>query len=121
MDDVDDRLGQAVVFLFVPGDRPERFEKALNAGADAIILDLEDGVAADRKEAARAGIASAGAMLPTAPIPVLVRVNAVTSRYHDDDMRLVSELKVVGVVLAKAESADDVRSVSASAGSAKSA
>jgi len=56
MDDVDDRLGRAVVFLFVPGDRPERFEKALNAGADAIILDLEDGVAADRKEAARAGI-----------------------------------------------------------------
>ena len=40
--------------LFVPGDRPERFAKALAAGADAVIIDLEDAVAASAREAARA-------------------------------------------------------------------
>lgn len=39
--------------LFVPGDRPERFDKAASSGADVVILDLEDAVAADRKQAAR--------------------------------------------------------------------
>ena len=42
--------------LFVPGNRPERFEKAAASGADAIIIDLEDAVAADDKEAARAAL-----------------------------------------------------------------
>lgn len=40
--------------LFVPGDRPERMEKALTLGADALILDLEDSVALAGKAAARA-------------------------------------------------------------------
>lgn len=40
-------------FLFVPGDRPERFEKAALSGADAVCIDLEDAVAIDRKEIAR--------------------------------------------------------------------
>ena len=43
--------------LFVPGDRPERMEKALNSGADAIILDMEDAVAAANKVYARRAIA----------------------------------------------------------------
>ena len=40
-------------YLFVPGTRPERFAKALASGADAVILDLEDAVAADDKALAR--------------------------------------------------------------------
>ena len=40
--------------LFVPADRPERFDKALATGADAIILDLEDSVSLERKPAGRA-------------------------------------------------------------------
>lgn len=39
--------------LFVPGDRPERFEKALERGADLVVMDLEDAVCIDRKDAAR--------------------------------------------------------------------
>ena len=39
--------------LFVPGDSPKKLDKALRAGADALILDLEDSVAAGDKEAAR--------------------------------------------------------------------
>jgi citrate lyase subunit beta/citryl-CoA lyase len=44
----------AISYLFVPGNRPERFSKAVEAGPDAIILDLEDAVHPDSKAAARA-------------------------------------------------------------------
>ena len=47
-------------YLFVPGDRPERFAKALAAGADVVILDLEDAVAAPNKALAREHIARQG-------------------------------------------------------------
>ena len=44
--------------LFVPGDRPDRMEKALGAGADALILDLEDAVAPAAKAEARKAVAA---------------------------------------------------------------
>ncbi|MER7205289.1 aldolase/citrate lyase family protein, partial [Streptomyces sp. NPDC000188] len=47
------RLAAARTLLFVPGHRPDRFEKAAAAGADAVIVDLEDAVAPDGKDAAR--------------------------------------------------------------------
>ena len=54
------RLGgpevQARTYLFVPGNRPERFDKAAAAGADAIILDLEDAVAPQDKDRARINV-----------------------------------------------------------------
>ena len=43
-------------YLFVPGNRPDRFDKALNSGADAIILDLEDAVDPASKDAAREAV-----------------------------------------------------------------
>ena len=43
--------------LFVPADSPRKLEKSLESGADAIIIDLEDAIAKDRKEAARANAA----------------------------------------------------------------
>ena len=45
-------------YLFVPGDRPERFAKALASGADAVVLDLEDAVAPAAKDAARDAVAA---------------------------------------------------------------
>ena len=45
-------------YLFVPGDRPERFGKALATAADAIVVDLEDAVAAPAKAAARQAVAA---------------------------------------------------------------
>ncbi len=64
--------------LFVPGDRPQRFAKALASGADAVILDLEDAVAADRKATAReAVVAFLDSLKPSLNSkPVWVRVNA---------------------------------------------
>ena len=48
---------QPRTYLFVPGSRPERFAKALASGADVVVLDLEDAVAAEAKGAARDAIA----------------------------------------------------------------
>jgi citrate lyase subunit beta / citryl-CoA lyase len=60
--------------LFVPGDRPDRMAKALDSGADALILDLEDAVSLDRKSIARLAVAE---FLTTATrqAALVVRVN----------------------------------------------
>jgi len=63
----------AVSALYVPGSRPDRFDRAAASGADVVILDLEDSVAAEDKAAARDAVA---AWLPGAPVAVQVRVNA---------------------------------------------
>lgn len=90
--------------LFVPGNRPERFAKALNSGADAVILDLEDAVAPERKDEARAAIAA----WLTPGRPVLIRVNARDTPWFEQDARLCTVRGVAGVVLPKAQSATDV-------------
>jgi citrate lyase subunit beta/citryl-CoA lyase len=60
--------------LFVPGDRPDRMEKAVAAGADALILDLEDSVGAAAKHAARAAIAAfLSSAVPRGPL-LFVRI-----------------------------------------------
>ena len=68
-------------YLFVPGNRPERFPKALDSGADAIIIDLEDAVAAEEKAASRRHIEAAldqGLFRSHAP-SIYVRINAADS------------------------------------------
>lgn len=92
-------------YLFVPGNRPERFAKAHAAGADAVILDLEDAVPAAEKAAARTHVS--GWLSPERP--ALVRVNAVGSRWFEDDSALCRMPGVAGVVLPKAESAEDIK------------
>src|SRR5450830_1831085 len=97
-------LGQARSFLFVPGDRPERLAKALASAADAVILDLEDAVAPAAKPAARAALAQRWPGLSGAERQrLLVRVNAVPTPGHGDDLDLLEGL--AGLMLAKAESA----------------
>jgi citrate lyase subunit beta/citryl-CoA lyase len=102
----------ARTFLFVPGARPERFAKALAAGAHVVIVDLEDAVSPADKETARAALASA---LPL-PQPVLVRVNAAATQWFADDLSLCRHAGVAGVVLPKAEAAADVERVRAVVG-----
>ena len=90
-------------FLFVPGDRPDRFTKALAAGADRVIIDLEDAVLPHAKGAARNHIANWAAAARNQD--VAVRVNAIDTIWNNDDLRLVAELPNVTVVLLhKAES-----------------
>ena len=93
-------------FLFCPADRPERFAKAA-AVADVVIVDLEDGVTAERREQARQDVAAAH-LNPTSTI---VRVNPVNSPEHERDMAMLRDTGLRIVMLAKTSSADEVRSL----------
>jgi citrate lyase subunit beta/citryl-CoA lyase len=98
--------------LFVPGTRPDRFAKALAAGADAVILDLEDAVAPDRKGEARATVAEFLAARPASASLVFVRVNAPGSPWIDADVAEVGRVGGLhGVVLPKVESPRHVEAV----------
>ncbi len=96
-------------FLFVPGDRPERFPKAYASGADAVILDLEDGVSAERKSAAREAIAA----WLSPERPVYVRVNGSRTQWFEEDLATAARPGVRGVMLPKAESAGQVGKLAA--------
>lgn len=93
-------LAHATTLLFVPGDRPDRFDRALAAGADVVLCDLEDAVAADAKDAARAHVADAAAR----GARVAVRVNAVGTAWHDADVSMAVE-HGLPLVLPKADRA----------------
>ncbi|MGV6873781.1 HpcH/HpaI aldolase/citrate lyase family protein [Pseudochelatococcus sp. B33] len=99
-------LGSIRAPLFVPANRPERFAKAAASGADAVILDLEDAVAAKVKDAARAALAS-----DFTDMPVIVRINAIGTPWHEADVAAVTPLPVAAVMLPKAEEAGAVTAV----------
>lgn len=86
-------------YLFVPGNRPERFDKACAAGADAVIVDLEDAVPPAGKQAARDALAA----WLSPERPVLVRINGADSAWFEDDLVLCAVPGVAGIVLPKAE------------------
>lgn len=96
-------LQRSKTFLFVPANRPERIDKALASGADAVIVDLEDAVAPDAKEAARDALA-AWLLVPSSR-PVLVRVNGPETSWHAADLAVCRSPAVAGVLLPKAETA----------------
>ncbi|HWD24579.1 MAG TPA: CoA ester lyase [Acidimicrobiales bacterium] len=102
-------------YLFVPGNRPERFEKAHAAGADAVILDLEDAVQPDEKPLAREAVLSA--VSTHAVRPAWVRINSPDTTWFGDDVAaLVGMAGVAGIVLPKAESPTQIAEVVARLG-----
>lgn len=100
--------------LFVPADRPERFAKAVASGADALILDLEDSVATERKAMGRAAIAEW--LSADRSIATFVRVNPFDSGLTDADLAAVLPARPDGLVLPKAEGAGSVEVLVARAG-----
>lgn len=94
--------------LYVPGDRPDRFDKAVATGADLVILDLEDAVAADRKAYARDAVTT---WLATARADCVlqVRVNA----HNADDLAALRGLTGFEVRVPKVESPSDIDQVAA--------
>lgn len=70
--------------LFVPGDRPERFAKAVTSGADAVILDLEDSVLPERKQAARAEDPAKGFLPSTGRLKYFQLPSLYRRRYRND-------------------------------------
>ena len=122
-------------YLFVPGNRPERFDKAMASGAGAVIVDLEDAVAPAEKAGARATVAAwyeaaAGAAksarfaksassedaapaadIAAAELPVLIRINDVTTPWFEDDLAMLREAAVRAVMLPKCEQPEQVTQV----------
>jgi len=90
--------------LFVPGNRPERFDKALASGADAVIVDLEDAVPPEAKPGARDAVA---AWLSPARAIVL-RINAAGTPWFADDLALARHPGVAAVMMPKAERPGDL-------------
>ena len=86
-------------FLFVPGNRPERFPKACASGADVVIVDLEDAVPDGQKSFARESVA----FWLSADRPVYVRVNGTTTAWFEEDVAAIRRPGLAGVVLPKAE------------------
>lgn len=105
-------------YLFVPGTRPDRFEKALASGADRVILDLEDAVSPADKDAARDSVASA--LVTGLSAAVLVRINPQGTQECAADLEAFGALpesalqNLAGIVIPKSEYVADLASVSAS-------
>lgn len=95
--------------LFVPGDRGDRFAKAIGSGADAVCIDLEDAVAADRKSAARE--AAADFLVQGASPAVGVRINGIGSPGWEQD--LLAARRAGYIMVPKVASASDVAAVQA--------
>lgn len=93
--------------LFTPGDHERKVAKVFDAGADAVILDLEDAVAAAAKPAARAPVVEA-LQRPRSCLGY-VRVNALDTEFCWEDLSAVIGPGLDGIVLPKAESADQLK------------
>ena len=95
--------------LFVPGNRPDRIEKAFNTEADVIIIDLEDAVPLSEKEICRSSVREKVAQY--ADRMMLVRVNALDSPFIKGDLDETITKGVKGIILPKVERADDIHDI----------
>ncbi|MER8628148.1 aldolase/citrate lyase family protein, partial [Mesorhizobium opportunistum] len=100
--------------LFVPGDSERKLEKGLGAGADVVIVDVEDSVAPQNKTTARAIAARfiAGRRGQTSSA-IYVRVNDLSTGLTDDDLAALVPAKPDGIMLPKSNSGQDVQQLSA--------
>ena len=109
MNPLDTPLGFCSNFLFVPGNRPDRFTKALDSGASGVILDLEDAVAAEDKEIARNAIRAAWPSFTAEQKKRLViRSNSPGSPFYSADLILAQELDLACLLIPKSESMDEI-------------
>ncbi|MBL4874381.1 MAG: hypothetical protein JKY41_13600 [Rhodobacteraceae bacterium] len=92
--------------LFVPANRPERFSKAAASGADAVILDLEDAISSEEKGTARKELTRSFTELP-----VIVRINAVGTKWHKADLEAVRNIPFSAVMVPKAESVKGINEI----------
>lgn len=101
-----------IAYLFVPGDRPERFAKARASGADMVVVDLEDAVAPGHKNGARSQVADA---LARRDFCACLRINGIDTDWFQEDLRLLSLPGVAAVMLPKAEHLEALAAVRAAA------
>jgi citrate lyase subunit beta/citryl-CoA lyase len=94
-------------YLFVPGNRPERFDKACAAGADVVLIDLEDAVGFGDKAVARDAVRG----WLDASRSVVLRINGAETDWFGDDLALLQMPGVHGAVLPKAEDAAAIAAI----------
>jgi citrate lyase beta subunit len=107
--------------LFVPGDDPKKIAKAAQSDADCIILELEDGVAVNRKADARTGTSEALHMLDFGARERVVRVNALSTPFFQEDVLRTIPARPNAVLVPKVDSADDVHTICATLRTVESA
>jgi citrate lyase subunit beta/citryl-CoA lyase len=95
--------------LFMPGSNPRALEKARALPADGLIFDLEDAVAPEAKETARAAVAAAVTTGGYAPRELVLRVNPIDTVWGHADLTVAATLPIDAVLLPKVESAERVR------------
>ena len=114
MNPLDTPLGYSSNFLFVPGTRPDRFLKALDSGADTVVLDLEDAVAEEEKVNARNAIRAAWPSFTEEQKQRLaIRTNSPGSKFYSADLILAQDLSVTCLVIPKSESLDQMNGAAA--------
>jgi citrate lyase subunit beta / citryl-CoA lyase len=99
-------------YLYVPGDRQDLLARAAGRGADALIIDLEDGVAASAKQSARGVVARwLESQATDAPVEIWVRVNPLSSgagTVTAQDLKVAVAPGVTGICLAKCQGAAEI-------------
>jgi citrate lyase subunit beta-like protein len=95
--------------LYMPGDDWKKITKALTLGVDCICMDMEDGVALNRKAVARAAIAKALQELDFGSSEKLARINAVGSGLEEEDIRAVLPYRPDGIVIPKVEALEQTQ------------
>lgn len=105
-------------YLFVPGNRPDRIEKALASEANAVIIDLEDAIPMSAKDKVREGVRKFLALHDFVKSKkVYVRINDSFTPFYEQDVRMVAEFPDVGIMLPKTNSPEDVQMLEATTSS----
>jgi citrate lyase subunit beta / citryl-CoA lyase len=95
--------------LFVPATRPDRVDKALATGADMVIIDLEDAVAASLKKQARE--AAREKVIEHGTPKLMVRINALGSGHNRMDLEAIVGASPAAIMLPKVESGEHIREI----------
>jgi citrate lyase subunit beta/citryl-CoA lyase len=105
-------------YLFVPGDRPERFAKALASAAHQVVIDLEDAVAPEAKIAAREQLSQwlRSSLSEADRRRVMVRVNASGTPWHADDVAMLHDSPIRNVMVPKSECPDQLTDIASRLG-----
>lgn len=108
-------LAFAQTFLFVPGNRPERFEKALATGSHAVIIDLEDAVPLEEKITTRQALEkSLPELLKHHTDRLVLRINAFGTDFFKDDLAFISKFEIGAIIHPKTESSAQLDLMAAS-------
>ncbi|MEO9138414.1 MAG: CoA ester lyase [Jatrophihabitans sp.] len=94
--------------LYMPSSNAKALEKAKGLAVDGIIFDLEDAVAPDAKPAARESAAAAVGSGEYGKRELTIRVNAIGTEWHDDDLAAACAAGPDGIVVPKVDTADEV-------------